>query len=65
MIHPYAELTPEARAKIRDFLNRLPAVMYEAHKIGLHQTGQALHEAVRKAGWEAAELEERQSKRAK
>lgn len=41
---------------IRNFLSRLPLVMDEAHRIGLSATGHLLHEAVRKSGYEAAEV---------
>ena len=39
----------------REFLTRLPLVHEEAHRIGMHRTGHALHEAVREAGYELAE----------
>ena len=39
----------------REFLTRLPLVHEEAHRIGMHRTGHALHEAVRVAGYELAD----------
>lgn len=38
------------------FLQELPLMFYRAHEVGLHATAQLIHEAVRKSGYELAEL---------
>lgn len=42
----------------------LPMIMHRCHAAGLHATGHAMHEAVRKIGWELAEELSRRRKRA-
>lgn len=37
-----------------EFILELAALHHEAHRLGLHRTGHALHEAVRTVGWEIA-----------
>lgn len=46
---------PSREEVMRNFVAKLPLVMDEAHRLGLFVTGHALHEAVRKAGYELAE----------
>ena len=48
-----------ARWDIDNFIIRLTAMRHEAHAIGMHATGHALHDAVKKSGWELAHLIER------
>lgn len=50
----------------QEFIMELAGLHVEAHKLGLHRTGHALHEAVRVVGWEVAgkvEAEQRAKKR--
>ena len=42
-----------------DFTLRLVRLHEEAMRIGLYATGHAIHDAVRKTGWEQAELVEK------
>lgn len=53
-----AKQLPRAREALprehADFLSALSLAMNEAHKLGMHQTGHALHEALRIAGFEVA-----------
>ena len=61
---PHPRTTPPTQA-MRDFVARLPLVMDEAHRLGLHVTGHAMHEAVRKSGYELADLIEKHAKETK
>lgn len=54
--HPRACMTPKARTRIQQFILALTNLHHEAHACGMNATGHAMHEAVRKAGWEFAEL---------
>lgn len=47
-----AEIT---RKQFEAFPAELVTLMDKAHRLGLHTTGHALHEAVKKLGWELAE----------
>ena len=38
---------------VRYFLSQLSLTMHKAHGLGLHATAQVIHDAVRKAGFEA------------
>ena len=42
-----------------EFVLELVSLHAEAHRVGLHRTGRALHEAVRAAGWELAAMIEK------
>lgn len=44
----------------RELCKQLPLIMNEAHALGLHKTGHALHEAVQAVGWETAEAEQKE-----
>jgi hypothetical protein len=35
-----------------DYVIRVVGIAEEAHRLGLHETGHLLHDAVRKLGWE-------------
>jgi hypothetical protein len=48
-----AKLLKDGRAK---FPTELTTLMDRAHRLGLHATGHALHEAVKQVGWELAAL---------
>lgn len=61
--HPRAVMTPNGRARIQRFILALTNLHVEAHACGMNATGHALHEAVRKSGWEFAELCEKQDAR--
>lgn len=43
----------------RAFVRSLPLVMHDADKLGLHATARLLNEAIRKAGFELAEIIEK------
>lgn len=49
--------TPKLTSARRAFAQRLPLVMVEAHRLGLHRTGHALHDAVQKVGYEISDCE--------
>lgn len=44
----------------RDLCRELPLLMDRAHRLGLHRTGHALHEAVKAIGWETAAAEQKE-----
>lgn len=50
-------------ADFQPFLVELTTLNARCHSLGLHATGQVLHEAVRKAGWEVAQLLEGDEKK--
>ncbi len=56
-----SELTPAMDPQLhgarREFLRRLALIHAEAHALGLHYTGHILHDAVKRSGWEQAQLE--------
>lgn len=50
-------MTPEERRKkIDNFIVLLTLVKEEAMKLGLHLTGEKIHQAVREVGWELENL---------
>lgn len=49
--------------RLKDFASRLSLMMSEAHGLMLNATGHAIHEAVRKVGYEIPEAAERLARR--
>jgi hypothetical protein len=56
-----AKPSNRAAPELTDFAVRLSAMHMEAHRLGLYATGYALHEAVRKVGFEIADLMDKPS----
>lgn len=53
-------MTPELREECHKLIERLNLLHVMAHTLGLHKTGHRLHDAVRAAGYELAEILEDQ-----
>lgn len=52
----YLSMTRTKRALIDDFIRRLVLMQNEAVKLGMYQTMHKINDAVKKSGWELAEI---------
>lgn len=56
------KLTPEQRAEWHQLASRCAMLHHDLMKWGLYATGKAMHEVVKKIGWEMAERFEKEGK---